>query len=489
MSSDDRRHRTAVAKLVAAGTVLLAPVLWAVKSTDLTVFVIAYWIIAGVFIARFLRRVGGDVLAPAIAWPAILFLYMVAPAINALVPGRLPLDFEVPAGALRTYYVCGIAGLIGFGVGTLVAIRRHRWASRPLPDHSSLMAKVAGIAALVIAPFAFRSEFFVVQSYAERAMDLRLERMASNASGIFEAIVAAATTLFLASATWLVFRHRSYAIRCAAALLLTWYMSINTLAGWRGVVVAALCIPIAFYHYRIRQAGAIAAAGIAIAIYLFMATLSVVRTTADPAEMARTLRDQFRDEGLSFAQLESMTELQVGGNLIRLIIGVDERETQFTMGRSILSELAVYVPRAVFPNRPLSMSETYMEVFYPGARQQGEGRGLFILAEGYWALGVVGVFAFMVVFGWSLEIVYEKLILNSRNDFGALCYGVVFYTLVVETVRSGVLLSYKVALIRTLPFLVIIAGAHMARAVAGKHDLQPLRSNVSVAPRRHFSTR
>ena len=457
--------RGTAATLALAGGVIVIPVLLVTESTELTIFVSLYWIVAITFFAAFIRRMGLDLLSPAIAWPVILFLYLLAPALNVLTPGRLPLDFEVPRQVLYLYYACGLVGLVGFAAGTMASMQKHRWARQPIQDHSILMAKVAAVVALAVSPFAFRTDFLTIQSYAERAMDLRLERMASNTSGVYEAMVAAIATLLLATATWLLYRPRNFGIRFGAAVLIIWYVSVNTMAGWRGVVVSALCIPLAFYHYRIKRAGPMAAVTLALVIYFFMAAMSVMRTSSNPAEMVRNLSEYFLDEGLSFAQLDSMTELQVGGNLMRLITGIEENETQHTMGRSVLTELAVYVPRALYPGRPLSMSEIYMEIFYPGARQQGEGRGLFILAEGYWAFGLMGVFGFMFVYAWSLQVVYEKLIHTSRNDFGALLYGVIFYTLVVEAVRSGVLLSYKVALIRSLPFILVIALSHLARFI------------------------
>jgi oligosaccharide repeat unit polymerase len=461
MTTPQSSARATAIFLAVAGVAVVIPVLVAAWSFELTLFVAGYWLIGVLFFVAFIRLVNLDLLAPAIAWPVILFLYMLSPSLNALTPGMLPLDFEVPHQVMHTFYFCGVVGLIGFASGTLAAIRKHQWSMRPLPDRVPTLAKTAAIVAIVILPFALRTDIFTIQSYAERAMDLRLERMASNASGVYEALVAAIATLFLGTATWFLFRARSYGIRFAAALVLGWYVTANTLAGWRGVVVSALCIPLSFYHYRVRRIGPLAAACIAIFLYFFMAAMSVVRTTSDPMMMIRNLGDSVLDYGMSFARLDSVTELQVGGNLMRLITGVVENETEFTLGRSVLTEMAVYVPRALYPGRPLSMSEIYMEVFYPGARQQGEGRGLFILAEGYWAFGVLGVFLFMFVFGWSLQAIYEKTIHTSRNDFGALLYGVVFYTLVVEAVRSGVLLSYKVALIRIIPFIVVLAIAHM----------------------------
>ena len=75
---------------------------------------------------------------------------------------------------------------------------------------------------------------------------------------------------------------------------------------------------------------------------------------------------------------------------MELITGIRAGRTSYTYGSSVITEFLVFIPRAVYPNRPLPLSERFVDIFYPGVREAGGGHGSFYLQEGYWALGVPG---------------------------------------------------------------------------------------------------
>jgi oligosaccharide repeat unit polymerase len=251
----------------------------------------------------------------------------------------------------------------------------------------------------------------------------------------------------------LVFRQRS--LRLLGLGIFLTYIIANTLAGWRGAVVAALLIPLFYYHYRIKPLGVRAALVGGLVIYVFVNALSVVRVSSNPIEMIQLMRDNIGSNGLKFASLSSSGELMVGNNLVRLISGIQSGETEFTHGRSVLDGVLVLVPRALYPNRPLALSEEFVEVFYPGVLESGGGRGLFILQDGYWAFGVFGVFVSMVLYGWLVQAIYVRFMRGLSSDLAVLCYSAVYGALVLAAVRTGVISSLKGAFVDSIPFIIL----------------------------------
>jgi oligosaccharide repeat unit polymerase len=187
-----------------------------------------------------------------------------------------------------------------------------------------------------------------------------------------------------------------------------------------------------------------------------MGLVSFIRSTSDPFEMGELLRDEVAENGLDRLSLVSSGELQVGSNFMRLIEGIKDGETTYTWGTSIATEILVFVPKALIPNRPLSLSEKYVEVFHPGELETGAGYGLFILQEGYWAFGLFGVFLFMFCYGWVLERIYLLFMNYVKYDVAVMCYSMVYMTLALYAVRTGTILNFKAALIDCLPFILVL---------------------------------
>jgi oligosaccharide repeat unit polymerase len=256
-------------------------------------------------------------------------------------------------------------------------------------------------------------------------------------------------------ATLLMIRHRVIWAKLVGVSIFGTYILTNTLAGWRGVVISAAVIPLVFYHYRVKRISKTKAVIVLVLAYLFINGLSVVRFTSDPKQMLDAMREEILDQSFRFADLKSSGELLVGTNLMRLISGLEDGITDFTYGSSVVTELLVFVPRAIYPNRPLPLSEKFVYVFYPHIYSSGGGYGFFILQEGFWAFGLVGVFLFLFIYGWSVQVVYQWFKKNMQYDCVALLYSGIYFSLVLNSVRTGLIVSYKSALMNALPFLLL----------------------------------
>ncbi len=468
----------------AAGLVALLVVSWAFFAVGVRfgVFVSLYWIVGLVFYYWYARLSSDplDPLSPGFVLVMVLFLYAAAPGLYVERRGHTYLGDVIPPSVLNQYYVACLLGLLGLAIGVSGARRHRRAAEAPrtiwllAPSDACVqrvLSYVAVFLAIVSFPFIVSGfDFFQVPSYSERAMELRLEWRDNVQSGVLAVVSRdVPTALILAAACLLVIRSRSLWVRGMCLLLFAAYIATNTLAGWRGIVISALLMPVVFYHYRVRPLRLWSVAILALLGYLITSGLALVRQTSDARQMMQVMSDEVRTEGMNFAKLDSSGELMVGGNLMTLIQGINDGSVELTYGKSLVTEFATFIPRSLYPDRPLTLGEQFAREFSPTTHDAGGGFGFFCVMEGYWAFGYVGTFVFMLVFGWSVERVYQWFMRNMTRDVTALWYHGVFVMLVLVSVRNGIIGTYKLALMNSLPFLVL---ALASRIWAGRESVR-----------------
>jgi oligosaccharide repeat unit polymerase len=448
-------------------------------------FSILYWVGVGVFLYCYSRVQPFDLLSPVIGLIILLFLYSFASGLFVEEFGIMYFGEVASEQVLRIYYICCLTGLAGLCMGALLgshanqSVQKQREArsrARHTPADPVFQRKLLfwsfSLALALSGSVLPQFDFLHVASYSERALALRLERSGVANAGLKEVFLTQLpVSLILCGATLLTLKGRRWATRLFGSAVLTAYLVANTLAGWRGAVVAALLIPVVYYHYRIKRVSTRLAIIGGLSIYLFVNGLSVVRSTSNPLEMVDVLRENVSANGLAFAGLATSGELAVGQNLMRLISGIESGETRFTYGASIISDILVFVPRSLYPGRPLPLSEKFVQVFYPGVLESGGGYGFFILQDGYWAFGVAGVFIFMLAYGWAVQKIYLAFMKHLTSDLAVFAYTAVYSALVLAAVRTGTIGSFKGAVINAIPFIVLWLLLHLSvpdRILRGK---------------------
>ena len=140
---------------------------------------------------------------------------------------------------------------------------------------------------------------------------------------------------------------------------------------------------------------------------------------------------------------------------MRQIKGINDGETSYTYGLSVINEILVFIPRAIFPNRPLPLSEKFVETYYPGVRDMGGGYGFFCLQEGHWAFGIFGIFVFMFFYGKVVQKLYLIFLASDNSLIANFVYSQAYFCLVVVAVRSGIIGNFKALLMNLIPFIII----------------------------------
>lgn len=125
----------------------------------------------------------------------------------------------------------------------------------------------------------------------------------------------------------------------------------------------------------------------------------------------------------------------------------------YNFGYIYFVNLLLYIPRFLFPNRPLPWPEQYMNKFYPEA-QLGTGHGWYILNDGFISFGLLGIFIEMYLYGKLLSYIYFKYIKHFPNPYVSFMYIILNFN-VVYSVRSEISLLPKTVIIAILPIYIL----------------------------------
>ena len=180
-----------------------------------------------------------------------------------------------------------------------------------------------------------------------------------------------------------------------------------------------------------------------------------MRGSSDPFEMIRILSETIDERGFEIFGISQSGELATSTNLIRLIQGMHLGETDYGYGINAINQLIAIIPRIIYPERPPIASELFVQTFYPGVYEMGGGYGFFILQDGYWDFGLVGVFLYSIAFGVFTEALYWRFMKLIADPFWILFYGIIYYQLVFSSIRSGNFASIKAAAIIGLPIYIV----------------------------------
>jgi hypothetical protein len=117
-------------------------------------------------------------------------------------------------------------------------------------------------------------------------------------------------------------------------------------------------------------------------------------------------------------------------------------------GWSYLRAPVYLIPSFVYPDRPLALTNWYMEKFYGGGYGLNEGRAFFFLAEGYVNFGLPGVLLIAAVWGFVWGAL-QRWMTRGRERFGTVlvyallgafmfrCIAGDFATLIVGTTQQS----------------------------------------------------
>lgn len=440
------------------------------ESHGILLYNISYAVISALFLKAYHRHHRLDPFCPSILSIVLLWFYSAAGGSYVEKNGFTHHGDMIDHATLGLYYIACLVGLAAIGIGVIIASERHPISSairlnqrvhimptRFSINEAKLMRYTPILAICCLQSIIKAFDPFHVAAYGDWALSSRVERMSLGAEqGLKEAFLyEMPLSLVIAMAVFLMFRSKSTRGKFVGSIILLMHATTCILGGYRGTLVQEIIVVLIFIHYRVKKLSLRIIIPTSVILYCMLTAFSFLRVTNDPITMGNTIMQWINTGDTSAIQMDRSGELLSSDCLMRLIKGIRAGETDFTYGLSILSEIAVFIPRALYPARPLPQSEQYLLIFYPGVREMGGGYGDFYIMDGYWAGGLIGIILLMCFYGYLIQCVYKWFEGRERSDFTAICYAYVFCALVVEATRTGVILSFKNALMVLLPFFII----------------------------------
>ena len=238
-------------------------------------------------------------------------------------------------------------------------------------------------------------------------------------------------------------------------------------SGGRGSLIVNGFLILSFYHYYVKPLRLPLLLLAAVPLYLVGVTIPHVRSVTDLQTMFLHAISLISDNP-DFLLLNNVGELAApSGNLLILVDGIKGGAENYTWGYSILTEFATFIPRFLFSGRPLTLPEQFTQKFLSDLYWSGKGAGFFILMEGYWTLGIIGVLLEMIVWGAVVGAMYSVFKRNMRRRPALLLYSLIYPTVVVFSVRTGLIGSLKSALMTAAPIVLVMLCLSLVRPSKG----------------------
>jgi oligosaccharide repeat unit polymerase len=222
------------------------------------------------------------------------------------------------------------------------------------------------------------------------------------------------------------------------ATVLVPLLGMNLILGVRNqLVYIALTIAI-FWHHSIRP---IRFKKLAIAGLLIFVALNIVGSVRK--SNYENLGDFWTKTATPFNQLDENVQMLYYTLTVGEFVGPFETMPQMikSVGGEIWPQFGItymevplhWIPRALYPTRPLRLANWYMEKFYGSGFGLNETSQFFFLSEGYLNFGPFGVVATMILWGWLLGAAHNFQQL-ARGEPGA----ILLYALTVAFIFQGI---------------------------------------------------
>ena len=402
-----------------------------------------------------------DVFRPCVGLSVLVLLYSFSVVFFVDSSGVDYYGNQASSADIYTFKAAAFLAIIGISFGSwlpgALKTRRHAYTpQRGGPASRGIEICAVAFGALFIWSIYDRFLPWMATAYGDVALTSRLEASANLYSGPTEILtVVWPETLIICAAVQIFFdRQKKHAVRGFAILLFGGYVLTMALSGWRGQMMFGILIFGLYYHYRVHAITVGRAAGLGLAVYFVINLMSVARVSSNPIEMARVVLEEFDARGVALISIANSGELLTSTNLLTVIDGINSGSSEFKLGALAMSQLAAFLPRGLFPERPGFGSEQFTQVFFPDVAAAGGGYGFFFSLDGYWDFGLFGVLLYSVLFSFALEIFYGYFRKNAHSNLVLFLYALAYSQLVMMSVRGGMFASVKGAVISCSPLLV-----------------------------------
>ncbi len=358
-----------------------------------------------------------------------------------------------------TFVMANIVGMLFFAVGygkKDSLIKKRRLSIKGLFYNKDLKKKASIAGALVLLPFLvvcvlnleFVKGLFVNFGSGNSYLDYSVRDDRTALGGLLQAINSYFQVFFLLFPFYRCYTRKQIGI--LDIIILVPYFAWAFFSGDRTtliffVLLCAILVNERFKNFSFKFLIIAAILGV-----LALVMLGHLRRYNSISEMIEMIQ---RHGIKSLINLQSSGEFRNTTGTLLSYIKNNQSLTDFKFLGVYITELIIWIPTFIFPNRPLPLAEQYMLDFFPLA-PKGTGHGWFILTDGYMAFGIIGIAIEMFIYGKLMGIVYRKFFEGKNNAVLSFLYAY-FLLYVFYSVRSSMMLTIKNYIINVLPVILI----------------------------------
>ena len=404
------------------------------------------------------KKLSLDFFRPYYAMSSLIFLYSLGHLLHI---NRYQIDHygnPIPSiTEINIFIAVTIVGILGLQFGTALAKKRGELEIKNDPGNSLLAKSMMFIFLLWsifnIKKYFFKFNIFEATTYAKTATSLRLQNAQNLNSGLIETIYVQIPTITILTRSIIILLNKKIKIfyRLLFLIPIIFYFLTSWKSGWRIEFLFLFVFFLIYYHYKIKP---IRIKWIILFFFLAFFAASVSSYLRAGNE---SLSSQFSSRGFDLFSIENISELNTSANLGLLIHKINTKESSYKYGAILLSQIKAFAPRFLVEKRSQTGAEIFSETFFPVQFSKGAGFGFYILQEGYWDFGILGVLIYMCLTGYFLERIY--IIFNKIKKVSSLTvalYGIFYFYCAVASIRGGMVINFKGFLLTSSPILISI---------------------------------
>jgi hypothetical protein len=238
-------------------------------------------------------------------------------------------------------------------------------------------------------------------------------------------------------------------------MLFGFYSVVSIMTGGKSQVISFITVMLIYYNYNVRSLRISLVVVVTVPLLVFATMINHVRKTTDLSAMFQLAVDFVKDRPDLLLPINSGEFVGPPRMLMDVINAIHNGNMSFSFGHTWFTDILVFVPRFIYPNRPLPVPELFVQLLHPEA-PKGYGYGGFMPLDGYWAFGYIGVVVIMFMYGAIVSIIYKIVRNNISNGVVLLIYSFAFFMLVTTAIRTGFFGTVKSSLMFVAPFLIIL---------------------------------
>lgn len=259
--------------------------------------------------------------------------------------------------------------------------------------------------------------------------------------------------------------HYTYKSRIALVCGIVLFIGMQTvflLTGNRSMIMYSAMAALIFYNYRVTSLKLKQLLPIALVAFLALNVMGLLRGSNydDIGEFIDRTSSSFEQNdqkahGLFYTL--TIGEFVVPFETLPQTVKAIGLSDPPWLGLSYFKIPLYYIPSFLYPDRPPSLAQWYMQKFYSLGDKANEGRQFYFLSEGYLNFGWFGIFLTAAAWGLLWKLLYLWMSINKAKYGTVLLYSMITAFLFRCIAGDSVTITAGIAQQSLLPILFILA--------------------------------